>query len=75
MIKIIQKGRDVKEFKCKICDTLFTYEEEDLVKIQPDNFKRIICLKCPNCNHMYKWIEQDLGNYWKEFRKRIIMEK
>ena len=71
MIKIIKKGQDVKEFKCKICDTIFTYEEEDLVKIQPSVFTRLIYLKCPNCRHTYSWAEQNYSNLWEKDWWRI----
>ena len=71
MIKIIKKGRDVKEFKCEICDTIFSYEEEDLVKIQPSVFTRLTYLKCPNCKHTYGWAERNYSNLWEKDWWRI----
>ncbi len=50
MIEIIEYGTK-KIAKCRMCGCKFSYEQEDLVHEDIDNYKGYkICLKCPQCN-------------------------
>lgn len=53
MIKIIKKGSPIYQVTCPKCNTIFTYQDEDITEIvDAQSGWRFKNIKCPICAYM-----------------------
>lgn len=68
MIKIIKEGRPILgTLECKNCDCIFSYQDEDIVKIHIVSWLDKYLIKCPCCS---KTISFYLRN--NEYLRKVI---
>ena len=65
MIQIIRPGKQRYEATCKICNCLFSFDENDLKVIGP-KYDSTVRLYCPSCHvEMDAWDLDDFINTYK----------